>query len=176
MTRTILAFTFSIAIGMLVWGYAVFIEQIRPPASQVVEREATGRYDIKVVCTFDCKGNDFGMAAVKVAFRDQVLLETADLIASGTPLVVEDVLQVKQGVNDFLIQCTPVETSGINSGGAFSLEPRDTRTDVEVARAVRVIILRDGYEIARQVIWSDQTGPISELVRIELFAETVGEN
>lgn len=171
MTRTILAFVLSLTIGMLVWGYAVFIEQIRPVTSQVVERDAGGQYRVKVVCTFDCQGNAFGMPAVKVSFRDQVLLETTELVPSGTPLVVEDVSQVKQGLNDFLIQCTPVETSGSNSGGAFSLKPRDNRSDGEIARAVRVLILRDGYEIARQVIWSDQTGPISELVRIEVLAE-----
>lgn len=176
MTRTFLAFAFSIAIGMMVWGYAVFIEQIRPEPNQMVEQAANGKYDIKVVCTFDCQGNDFGMPAVKVSFRDQVLLETADFIASGTPLLVEDVLQVKLGNNDFLIQCTPVETSGVTSGGAFSLKPPGTRSNAEIARAVQVVILRDDYEIAKQIIWSDQIGPVSELVRIEVLGESVAAN
>ena len=169
MIRTLMAVVLAVLIVGFVWSYAFFTNQIKPVPTQVAEWDADGSYDINVVSTFDVQGNRFGFPAIKVAFRDQVLLESNALIAAGVPVTIENVADIKKGLNDFLVQVTPVETSSQSSGGAFSLEASTQTPQSEIARAFRVSILRDGYEIAHEVVWADQKGPISELVRINVI-------
>ena len=168
MIRTLLAVVLAALIVGFVWSYAFFTDQIKPLPTQVAELDSSGRYDINVVCTFDIQGNSFGFPAIKVAFRDNVLLESNELMAAGVPVKIENVTDIKQGLNDFLIQVTPVETGSQSSGGAFGLDSPTQTPQSEIARSFRVSIIRDGNEMAHELVWADQKGPISKLVRIDV--------
>ncbi len=170
MIRPIMAVVIATAIILFVWQYAAFIDRIRPEPIQIVEVEAQGRYDVRVVCTFDCQGNDFGLPAIKVQFRDRILIERKDLVPASQVVTIEGVPDVKQGLNDFHVQVTPVEDadSGTADGGAFSLEPQKQTSAASIARAVRVEILHEGHLIASELIWSNSSGPFGELVKIQV--------
>ena len=174
MNRALLAVVISALIVVFVWQYASFTDRIKPEPVQIVEQVASGKYEIRIVCTFACAGNEFGIPAVRVAFRDQVLLERNEPLPAGQEVQIQDVGQVKQGMNDIHVQVNPAGAEAAAVGGAFSLEdpasrPPDAESD-SIARAVRVAILRDGYEVAEQVIWSAAPGPFGELIpfRIDL--------
>jgi len=170
MIRPIMALLIATSLILFVWQYAAFTERIRPQPMQITEQNSTGRYDIKMVCTFDCQGNDFGFAAAKIQFRGKTLLERQDNLPAGQPLIAKDVTEIKIGRNDFHVQVTPVETAtGAAPGGAFALQDAaESREPAAIARSIRVEILKDGYLIASEQIWSDQPGPFGDLVMIKV--------
>ncbi len=169
MIRPVLAVLIAASILLFVWQYAEFTDRIRPAPVRIVEDAAAGQFDVRVVCTFDCAGNDFGSPALRVRFRDRVLMERQESVAAGEVITVRNVPDVKQGFNDFLVQATPLETAGAATG-AFSLEAPapGSRGETAIARAVRVEILQDGFVVADELLWSGSSGPFGELVRIQV--------
>ncbi|MGI9517205.1 MAG: hypothetical protein ACR2NP_09175 [Pirellulaceae bacterium] len=170
MIRPVLAALIAASILLFVWQYAKFTDRIRPEPVQIIEDAAAGQYDVRVVCTCDCAGNAFGSPALRVRFRDRVLIERVDKLAAGEVLLIRDVPDVKLGFNDFLVHVTPAETAGSGATGAFSVEAPAAESSVQtwVARAVRVEILRDGFTVADELLWSATPGPFGELVRINV--------
>ena len=83
MIRTSLAVILAAAILLCVWRYAEFTDQIKPVPVQFVETAAGGNYSLRVMCTFPCAGNAFGFPAVKVGFRDRILLERQGHVSAG---------------------------------------------------------------------------------------------
>lgn len=169
MIRPILAVLIAAFILLFVWQYAAFTDRIRPEPLQVVETAAAGQYDIRVNCTFPCQGNAFGSPAISVRFRDRVLDEVTDPFPAGKTLIIEDVPDIKQGWNDFLVEVTPVESLDGQASSAFQLDAAEG-DDLEnpIARAIRVQVLHDGNVIASELVWSDGSGPFGELVRIQV--------
>lgn len=170
MIRPVLAILIATSIMVFVWQYASFVERTRPEPVNIVEFAAEGQYDVHIVCTFDCEGNAFGFPAAKVLFRgrDLLELEPGERIVAGQKIAIRDVPDIKQGLNDFHVQVTPAETDS-TPGGAFSLRrPTEPAGKTSVARAVRVVVLHNGYEIASEMIWSAAAGPFGELVSIDV--------
>ena len=177
--RPFFAILFAILIIAFIYQYTQFTNRIRPKPLQISERQASGTYDVRIVCTFDAEGDVFGIprrAALSVAFRDRVLLERDEFIAAGQVIEVKDVPDIKVGWNDFSIQVNPKQSGAQASDDAFSLDsPGAADQSAAIARAVRVEIRRSGVVVAEQVIWSSAPGPFGELVRIEV-SESVDDD
>ena len=172
MIRTVMAAVIAASIILFVWQYAAFTDRIRPEPIQIIEMSAQGQYDVRVVCTFDCLGNAFGSPAIVIKFRDQVVAERKEHLAAGEVLLVKNVSDIKQGLNDFLIQVTPAEGTAVAPGGAFSLNPPSGESvPSTVARAVNVEILHNGNRIAGDLFWSSVSGPFGQLVKIRVDKE-----
>lgn len=185
MRRPILAFIIATSIILFVWWYADFTDRIRPEPIKVVETDAGGRYDVRISCTFDCEGTAFG-SSLKVMFRDRVLYDAkTQFIPAGKTITVRDVPDIKVGKNEFFVYAQPKEVIGEfgaesseAAGGAFSLDgpPADnpqqskpTEASInDVARALRIEILHDGYSIADEQFWASRRGPLGEPVRIQV--------
>ncbi len=174
--RPIIALVIAALIIGFVHQYTQFTERIRPRPVQFFEQKAAGVYDIRVICTFDAAGTDFGSPALSIKFRGQVLVEVPDRVAAGQVVEATDVPDIKVGPNEFLVQVTPRETGQqASSDSPFSLDTPVT-TGVEdpggIARAVRLEIRRDGVTVAQRNIWSSAPGPFGELVRLEVAGPT----
>ena len=168
---------------VMVQQYSLFTERIRPEPIEIIEEAATGRYALRVITTFDCQGNDFGAAALSVQFRDQTLLKEPGPIHAGQIVQIHDLENVKIGYNEFLVQFCPVEPESNGLSDAFRLDtvtrPTEDATqeadspslssgERTISRAAKIEVWCDNRVVGRELVWAEQSGPFSKLVRIEV--------
>ncbi len=164
--RPIIALVCAAVILLFIKQYTEFTDRIRPRPMQVSESRAAGQYDVRITCTFEARGNAFGRPALRVKFRDRVLIERTEAVAAGELVEVQDVPDVQVGWNEFLIEVTPAEDGSVAADSAFSLDNTAVAEAPTIARAVNIQIRRDDLIMAERVIWSSRSGPFGELVRI----------
>lgn len=162
--RPVLALVIAALLIVFVDQYARFTDRIRPEPMSFTEKAATGEYVVTIVSTCDLQGNDFGSDAISVQFRDKVLVSDPGPIAAGQVIEISDVQDIKVGLNEFLILATPMESE---LSSAFSLDPAEDKNS-SIARAVKIEITRDGTLLGNAIVWSNQHGPFSELLRIQV--------
>ena len=143
----------SLILGGL-WLYMTFRPQ---PALAIAEPEtaAEGRVDIELTLTFDAGPDAFALdvtdaPTLLVQLRGKDVLRRTDPILAGAQLRVEAVSGLVTGINEFFVQATPQDTAA------------------PVARAVRVRILRNGYPMAEQTLWSEPGELVQGVVVVEI--------
>ena len=65
-------------------------------------------------------------------------------------MVLQDVPRIQPGVNSFFVRCTPSASEG------------------DVARALRLRVLRDGDPIADSTLWSAPGAPCEGVVEVKV--------
>jgi hypothetical protein len=140
--RPFLALIISAGILLGVHSYLRFAQSLRgqhhaDAASESVA--ASGKYSAEITLTFDAQADEFALEPTSLVLKkqNQVLLQRAELVPAGTPLVVENIAGIVEGENEFYFACVPKE---------------DGRA---IARAVRIRILRDGVPVADKTLWAE---------------------
>ena len=185
---------FALFLATLILGgvvaYTRFSDSIRPAKATFIEREVDDSFSIQVTCTFAATGDAFGNAALRIKFRDAELLRRTTRIEPGEVVILTGIDGVREGQNDFFVSVSPLEQfpadvandpfsldGGENPPGNddFSLNPESQGGGLDaalaprrIARAVHVQVFRGIHPVATRTLWSDQAGPISELVPINI--------
>jgi hypothetical protein len=99
---------------------------------------AKGHYSGEITLTFTAEADSFALDATSLLLKQQshVLLKRDGRVPAGEPIVIENLTTVTEGLNEFYLECMPLD-----DGQAIS-------------RAVRLQIFRDGEAVADQTFWS----------------------
>jgi hypothetical protein len=138
--RPLLALVISAGILFGVYSYLRFAQSLRGTTeAAVVDVAATGKYSAEITLTFDAQADEFALSPVSLVLKrqDQVLLSREGLVPAGEPLVVENIPGIVEGENELYFECVPKD---------------DGR---QLARAVRIRLLRDGAVVADQTLWAE---------------------
>lgn len=137
--RPAIAIILSTLILLSVHTYLRFAESLR--GRVVAEKQdtaATGKFSAEITLTFDAEADSFALDRTSLLFKhqDEVLLKREDRVSAGTPLKIENLTQLVVGPNAFYFTCVPRDDG------------------MQVAKAVRLQIFRDGVPIAEQTLWA----------------------
>ncbi len=139
--RPLIALLLSAGILLGVRMYLNLASSLRGGAKVVTvdQTAAEGQYSVDVTLTFDAQADEFALEPVSLVLRhqDKTLLERKELVPAGEPLVVDDVAGLVEGRNEFYFACIPRAEGG------------------QVARAVRIRVLRDGAVVVDQTLWAE---------------------
>jgi hypothetical protein len=128
-------------------GYMSLRDRMRPPPAQEVETSAAGIFSLDLTLTFDAGPDPFALdlddaPSLLVEFRGQQLLRETGSVPAGQPIVIAPIRGVDQGKNEFFVKAVPADSN------------------VDVSRAVRVRVLRDGEPISESTLWSEPGLPV----------------
>ncbi len=156
-----------VVIGALTLGSvkAFTMFQSSLPAPQVVQpvvHEAEGKFSVDVTLTFDAHADPFvfpnASAIIKLGQDEsgnaKEIFRSTETIKAGTPIVIDDVTDIKEGHN-------PLEVSVFPGNDEFELH-----------HAVRVRVLRDGVPIVEQTIWSPPGEAVEKSISIHVPRRT----
>jgi len=149
----------ALAIVVLVFGsveaYMLFQDSL--PVADVAEsvvEHAGGKFSVELTLTFDAAPDGFALEPVSalVQFDGKDLFRSAERIAAGTSIVIDNVKDILAGKNDFYVKIVAA----------------DERFDLQ--HAVRLRVLRNGAPIAEHTLWSDPGEPVEGVVRVDVPA------
>jgi hypothetical protein len=153
--RPLLALVLSTVILGSVWLYLRSASHRSAPNRAHPIQQAEGKFDVEITLSFDAGPDAFALSGADgpsliVEHLGKTILRRSDAIAAGTAVVVENVAHVQQGKNSFFVRCTPRSAEG------------------DIARAVRVRILRDGAPVADATLWSAPGAPCDGVVDVDI--------
>jgi hypothetical protein len=154
--RPLLAFAVVIVILGGLQLYMTFRPQARREAARA-EVQAAGQFAVEITLTFDAGPDEFALdvsdaPSLFVQLRGHDLLRRSDPIEAGSQINVESVDGIVVGANEFFVQATPQDTTA------------------NVARAVRVRILRDGQPLADDTLWAEPGDVVQGAVVVDVPA------
>ncbi|MEW4565754.1 hypothetical protein AB1K70_24750 [Bremerella sp. JC770] len=133
----------SIVLG-LTWIYQQTLAENQLPTVEAEPVEIRDTYRLRVVATFDAGIDPFAedvssAAALKVSLLGQSVVAIDQPIPAGQPVDTSVELDLRQGINEFLIEMTPANTSDL------------------VPKAIHVELYRgsDLQPLESQTIWAE---------------------
>lgn len=147
----------AILLAVLIFGsvkaYTLFENSLPSPVdpSRAPDR-AAGRFSIDVTLTFDAAPDDFALEphSVLIELQGRELFRSRERMPAGSPIVLEDVEGIVEGVNSFFVKVAPADS------------------DFTSQRAVRVRVLRDGMPISAETLWSDPGAAVEGIVNVQV--------
>ncbi len=134
-------------------------------AEMRVQRTPEGTFGLDITLSFTAQPDSFGIktdetekpTSLLVRLNGKEILRRHDEVAAGSPVLVEPVRGLVDGVNEFYVESSPP------SGEA----PR--------AQAVRLRCFRDGKELIEHTDWTEASGNISAAFSINLRTDPQGD-
>jgi hypothetical protein len=155
-----------LTVGLILGGLQLYL-LVRPQRASGValqaERAAAGTFTVEVTLTFDAGPDEFALdstlaSSLLVQLRGQDLLRSSEPIAAGQQIKLDAVVGVVTGNNEFYVQATPKDGTA------------------QIARAIRVRILRNGTALADQTLWAEPGELVQGAIIVEVpdWAQTTG--
>lgn len=152
-----------IVVCAVLGGLNIYMQ--RQAARQVVAAvwqptRAAGRFDVEITLTFDAGPDEY---ALDLANAPSLVLELAgvqllartEAIVAGETVVVTQIEGIAAGANEFYVRATP------------------QNTNLAIANAIRVRILRDGIPISEESLWSAPGAPTEGLIRLIVSSSAI---
>ena len=164
-----------IALALLIWivfvgglGFYMHHRDVSALTSRpdVETQAAKGHYAMEITTTFAVEPDPFALKldseekqpALLVRLVDQEILRVNDRLEAGTPIRLEPLSGLVEGLNEIYLEASPpLEQTG-------------------KSHAVRVKILRDGQTVAEETFWSQPGGKVADTMGFELLASQAMES
>ncbi len=153
--RPILALMISTVILGSVWTYLKSQSPRATSKAEPVLQPVEGQFDVEITLTFAAGPDAYALRetdapSLIVEHLGHAILNRTDQIAAGASVLVEGVPHIERGKNSFFVRCTPREP------------------DAEMARALRMRVLRDGIPVADSTLWSAPGAPCEGIVEVDI--------